>query len=361
MISVIELLEQHPEINNGKKLTNSDFFLEFDYTFGTKTITFTWSLYQECFNNLNYNGMNLYTLTKDDLGKNIHESGLTVQEFLVLLYHECGINPYFFASEIIRVPTFEKDYTKFTLDIGKVSQISALMAGFHSVLCNPRHSGSNTLLAILYNWVEMFRGSCSNIILPVRTTSDYLLFRDKIDGIRDAIPSMFFEPYILSTFFYTPEVFTNYVFVNDFEFLEEEQYEFMIRANNIRFKPSIGIFFGHIGFKTRLQLVGNTVINRDPSPVLAQYIESMTIKYDEKYFLTPEKCFEEARNVYGNSYPNKIEGNDRQNFILTILYDEHHICKQETLDHMKSIFPPDIYDSEVRRIHVDHEYAPGER
>lgn len=361
MISAIELLKSHPELSNGKKLTESDFFLEFEYTFGSRTIKFTWDLYQECFNNLSYNGMSLYTLTKEDLTKNIHESGMNVYEFLVLVYHECGINPYFFASEIIRMPTFERDYTRFTLDIGKVAQIAAFMKGFHSVLCNPRQTGSSSLLAVLYNWLEMFRTNCSNILLPVRSTGDYLLFMDKIAAIKEGIPKMFFEPYITSTFMYEHDVCTNYVFVNDFEFLEEPQYQFMLRTNQIRFKPSIGIFFGHIGFRTKLQLVGNTVINRYPSENLYKYVEEMTIRFDEKYCINPEKCFENPVNIYGTPFPNPIEGNDRQNYILTIKYDEHHICKQEALDHLKEILPPELYDSEVRRIHVDHAYESDDR
>lgn len=353
MIDVFERLKTDDFDWETRIETKRDLFRPFDHDFGNRSVQFDYSVYEDGINWLMYNSKTLYTLTKDDFNQVIRFVGLTVKEFLILVYRECAINPTFFITEICRAPTIEGTYGRFVLDIGKMAQLNAFEASMNSILYNPRQSGSTLFLCALHNWIAMFRPYSANILVPSKSESDYQLYMDKVEAVKNGLPKVFFHPDIKETFhFKNHSQFTNFILVNDFEFLMDKQYGYLNTINNIKSTANLGVYPARIGFSTRVQIVGNSTINQEPSDILKNLISSKYIRMNEIYFDKPNKDISMKR-IPNPNIPDKMEEilpRDYNKYILEILFDERHIMTEEELEHMSKIIPEEYYDSEIRRM-----------
>lgn len=353
MISVYERLRDA----NFKDFTNiksrKDLFMEFDHDFGGRLIHFDYGMYVDGMKWLEYNGKTIYSIVADDFNQMIRFIGLTVKEFIVLLYHECAVSSKFFVSEICRAPTMEGIYNPFELDIGKFAQLRAFEDSINSVLYNPRQSGSTMFLCALYNWVKLFRPYSANILVPCRSKTDYELFMAKVDAVEAGLPPIFFHPEITPTFHYrNNSQFINYLMINDFEFLTDMQYQYIDTINGIKSKENIGVYPSRIGFSTKIQVVANSTINKNPSELLESIVSSKYVTMNERYFDQPSRQLSITR-VPHHIDPNKIveiAPRDFNKYILEIRFDEKHIMTEEELSHIQKILPAEYYDTEIRRV-----------
>lgn len=335
MISLMELFETKPEIFNHASMKESDFFKEFTYQFGSRSIHFTWDLYQECLSGLRSNKIDFYNPSVTELFMNIHRDNITVQQFLILLYHECGINPYFFISEVAQVPGFYFDeYESFNLDIGKATQIFSFMNGYHSILYNPRQSGASSLLAAIYVYIKMFRPNSSDVLIISQCRDSYSMFNEKIVRIKRMIPTAFHEPYLSSAMSYDTAERKTYLIIEELEFLKEAQISHLIYK---------------LEQKMNVQVIGNSSINRSPSKTLTDLLQANTIQANEAFFYDPKEFFKHPKNMEGQSYQaDKISESDMMKYLITIRYDETNIIEPDFLNHMKKVLGP-AYEQEIAR------------
>lgn len=360
MITVFQRMSEDIHLQDSARTTKAwekrDIFKNFTYNFYGRDIEFTWELYQDGLEWLKYNSKTIYTVTEKDFDTMIRYIGLTVLEYMVLIYQECAINPAFFYMEICRVPEIGGEYSKTVLDIGKFTQINAFHNEYNSILYNPRQAGSTMLLACMYNWVTIFRRWSANILVPARSNTDYDLFKEKIDLVKKGLPEVFFSPDIVSTYHYNNNSkFINYLFINDFEFLDDKQYLYMFDINRIKTKTDINIYPSNIGFSTGVQIIGNSTINKNPSDELLKFMDNAFIQVREEDFYDPSQAFERKKipsSMKGQPLE-KILPRDYYKYILEIRFDETHIMSKENLDRMSKLLPAEYYDSEIRRIRPD--------
>lgn len=332
----------------------SDIFQPFSYNFNGRQVNFTWSLYQSGLEWLKYNSKNIYDVTADEFDDMIPYIGLTVVEFMTLIYQECAVNPMFFFSEICRIPMPGGGFDKPVLDIGKFCQINSFNMGYNSVLYNPRQSGSTMMLACLYNWVKMFRRWSANIIVPARARTDYDMFIEKTNLVKAGLPKVFFDVKIAETYHYSNNSkFINYLFINDFEFLSTKQYLYMNNINGIKTKTDIDIYPADIGFSTGVQIVANSTINKEPNEELVKLIQNSFVTMKEEDFCHPDYAFQRVKLPNRSPRYEHINPSDYYKYILEIRFDETHIMSKENLDRMTKILPPEYFDSEIRRIRPD--------
>lgn len=324
----------------GKK----DLFKEFDHYFGERKIHFDHSLYEDGIHWMTMNGMTLYSITEKDFSKMIRFIGLTVKEFITLVYKECALSVKFFMSEICRVPLVDGGFNSYILDVGKFAQLTAFENELNSLLCNPRQTGSTMFLCGLYNWIIMFRSYCSNIMIMDRSRPDYEMFMEKVAAVRKGIPHVFFHEEIRETYHYqNNRNFTNYLFVNEFEFLEDAQYQYFNTLYSLKSKTNMGIYPANIGFSTKTQLVANSTVNSKPSELLKNIIQNRYIGITEDFFDAPVDFMKNKASVVPSEYNSKI---------IEIRFDEIHIMSTDNLNKMKKLFEtlPEAYDTEIRRL-----------
>ena len=356
MIDIFQRIAEDVHLQDrGDIREKKDIFKELTYNFYGREVKFTWDLYQDGLEWLKYNSKTIYNVTENDFHTIIPYIGLTVLEYMVLIYQECAINPAFFYMEICRVPEIGGTYARTVLDIGKFTQINAFYKGYNSMLYNPRQTGVTMLLACLYNWVTIFRRWSANILVPTRSETDYKMFKEKIDLVKKGLPQVFFSPTIAETYHYSNNSkFVNYLFINEFEFLDDKQYLYMFNINGIKTKTDINIYPADIGFSTGVQMIGNSTINKNPSDELLKFMDNAFVQVAETDFCDPGYAFQRKMIEYNPGHGKEtLRERDYYKYILEIRFDETHIMSPENLDHMSKILPDEYYDTEIRRIRPD--------
>lgn len=326
IIDIQKLIAENDTLFQHISEIESNFLTEFDYRLNGRSIHFTKDFYEKCMEVIQEMNLSIYTKEYKDLESIVHE-GVTLMDFLKMLFKGCELNLYFFVSEIARVVDYSGEYHKFNMDIGRSSQLIAINKGFNTLLYNPRQSGQTALLAAIYEYFRIFRRG-SYILLYTRNSLEHNDFMRRVDCIEQSLPFLFLdEKFIKLSKYYT---YNKYILANDFEYLDDMDLHDIINqlANDKSLNPLS---------KFDIQFIGcGPMRHSTPSRMLEGLISTMSKMDDATIFYNPEDCIKDSCN--------------KKEKILSVVYDANLIFTQDTLQHFKDDLPEDAYKYEVLRV-----------